>query len=64
MTTVNNAINYGRSAINAGTPDESDIYTDVVDTLANIMHFCRANNIDPEQAYCDAELHYTEERDQ
>lgn len=57
--------NYGNAAMRVGTPDygqnDKEHRTDLVDTLGNLMHWARLNNIDFSDALQSAEMHFEEE---
>lgn len=59
---------HGRRAVKVGTPDygmngtDADgLHTDVVDTLANLMHYCAEEAIAFGSALDDARMHFTAE---
>jgi hypothetical protein len=55
---------FGRAAVEAGTPDtygDDDKDTAVIDTLANLMHYCGAHGIDFDAAERSASMHFNAE---
>ena len=54
---------YGRAAVDAGTPDRdcNDDSTNTTDTLANIMHWCKEEKIDFSRCMASAQMHYQAE---
>jgi hypothetical protein len=53
---------YGANAI-ATSPDKNDPFTDTVDTLANIMHYCDGEGIDFTSCLFAAQIHFDAETD-
>lgn len=57
-------IRYGAKAVLAGNPDSigsNDEQTNLTDTLANMMHYARENDLDFAQALRMAKAHFQDE---
>lgn len=54
---------YGHRAIEAGSPDlgRNDKVTDLVDTLANLLHYATDRDLDFDTALTSARAHYSAE---
>lgn len=48
----------------SGVVDDNDNHTDLVDLLANCMHWCESHKIDFDSCVWNANLHFNEEQDE
>lgn len=57
-------IHYGANAVRAGSPDyaENDHETNLVDALANILHWADCYNVEVDDALRIARMHHETER--
>lgn len=65
MASLEQNIAVGKAALRAGSQDfgMNDLQTDLVDTLANLMHAAEDEGLDFDQALSSAEGHFNDEQE-